>query len=88
MICTYCGYVPEEELLEMSYSMYTSILAEIAQRQQYEAISNMYGNGMAQNVQEIVENVNPLKDLRGGGVGKPKRLTRSTLGQLQGIKRV
>lgn len=88
MICAYTGYVSEDQLMEMSYTMYTNILREIAERQQYEAMANLYGNGMAQNVQETIENANPLKALRGNGSGKAKRLTRGDLEQLQGVKRV
>lgn len=88
MICAYTGFVPEEELLNMSYVMYTNILSEITRKQQYEAVTNLYGNSFVSDAFEKVEKYNPLSDLTGGGSEKPQRLTREAIEALKGINRV
>lgn len=72
----------------MSYVMYTNILREITRKQQYEAVTNLYGNAFVSDAFEKVEQYNPLSDLTGKGQEKTQRLTREAIEALKGIKRV
>ena len=87
VICTYTGFVPDEQLMEMTYVRYTNILSEIVKKLRYESISNLWGNSFAKDVNEVVDKYNPLTDLMGQS-GGARRLTRSAINELKGINRV
>lgn len=77
-----------EQLMEMSYPMYTRILGEITKKIMFESYSNLYGNAYAgEKGMDVIKEANPLKDLMGDGTHL-RRLTRRDLGKLQKIKRV
>lgn len=67
-MATYLGVIDENQINEMSYVFFESILTELGHKLTYDAVVNYAGNSFAKDSWDLISRHNPLSLEPDGGV--------------------
>lgn len=60
MIAVYLGEVNEDRINDMSWPFFTSVLAALGKRVNYDAVVNYAGNAFAKDSWKMIQEANPM----------------------------
>ena len=78
-VAAHLGEVDENKINDMAYIWFNSVLEALGKRNNYESISNIYGNSFAKDSAKIVQAANPLLK----GDGRPNTGVMGLMGQIK-----
>ena len=82
MIATHLGVVDENQINEMSYVFFESVLEELGFMLNYQAVANYAGNAFCKDSWELIKDSNPFNvDVKTGGKRKTSTGIASFLSQ-------
>lgn len=69
MVAVYMGETDEEKMLDMRYSFFNRVLAQLNRKLRYDAATGFAGNSFFKEAGKLVEESNPLfKEKKGHGM--------------------
>ena len=60
MIATHLGVIDEEQIDNMSYLMFNSVLTELGHKLNFEAVVNYAGNSFCKDSWDMINDTNPM----------------------------
>lgn len=97
MIATHLGVIDEEQINNMSYLLFESVLEELGRKLNYDAVVNYAGNSFCEKSWDMIMDSNPMmidengKTHRGKNdlvsfLGNARMATADDLARMKGIK--